>query len=54
MRVTREESLERTVRGGLSEEVAFVQNGTVLKPEVGDGGKPGGNEIREQRPGCCF
>ena len=30
MRVTREESLERAVRGGLSEEVVFVQNGTVL------------------------
>lgn len=54
MRVMREESLERAVRGGLSEEVAFVQNGTVLKPEVGDGGKPGGNEIREQSPWMLF
>lgn len=54
MRVTREESLEREVRGGLSEEVAFVQNGTVLKSEVGYGGKPGGNEIREQSPLMLF
>ncbi|CAI9162010.1 unnamed protein product [Rangifer tarandus platyrhynchus] len=54
MRVTGEESLETAVRGGLSEEVAFVQNGTVLESEVGYGGKPGGNEIRQQSPWMLF
>lgn len=54
MRVAGEESLETAVRGGLSEEVAFVQNGTVLESEVGYGGKPRGKEIREQSPWMLF
>ena len=49
----RGEFRDRSERG-LSEEVAFVQNGTVLESEAGYGGKPRGMGISEQSPWMLF